>query len=346
MKILITGGCGFLGSNLAADAIARGDELVVFDNLSRSGSRNNLHWLSGQGKFQFQHGDIRSRTDVDYVLATHKPDTVFHLAGQVAMTTSIVNPRMDFEINVAGTLNLLEAVRTHCQQATVVYSSTNKVYGDLEQYTYREEATRYVCEDYLNGFDEGVQLSFHSPYGCSKGAADQYMLDYARIFGLNTVVFRHSSMYGGRQFATYDQGWIGWFCQKAVEARRLSEPFSISGNGKQVRDVLHADDMKRLYMAAVKHIDRARGQAFNIGGGVDNSLSLLELFSLLEEIAGVHLSYTRLPVRESDQRVFIADLGKAMKLLDWQPKVSAREGVAAMVNWTATHVAGDTSSSA
>lgn len=342
MKLLITGGCGFLGSNLAADAIARGDELVVFDNLFRSGSRHNLDWLSGQGRFHFQHGDIRNRNDVDAVIRTHKPDAVFHLAGQVAMTTSIANPRMDFEINVAGTLNLLEAVRAHCPQATVIYSSTNKVYGDLEQYAYREEATRYVCEDHPNGFDESVQLSFHSPYGCSKGAADQYMLDYARIFKLKTVVFRHSSMYGGRQFATFDQGWIGWFCQKAVEAQRMSEPFTISGDGKQVRDVLHADDMKRLYMAAVKNIDRARGQAFNIGGGVHNSLSLLELFSLLEEIAGVRLSYTRLPVRESDQRVFIADLGKAMKLLDWQPRVSARDGVAAMVDWTAAHVSGDT----
>jgi CDP-paratose 2-epimerase len=161
------------------------------------------------------------------------------------------------------------------------------------------------------------------------------MLDYARIFGLKTVVFRHSSMYGGRQFATYDQGWVGWFCQKTIEASKdkNAEPFTISGNGKQVRDVLHADDMKRLYLAAVNHIQSAKGQAFNVGGGIENSLSLLELFALLEKIAGVKLSYTQLPVRESDQRVFVSDLGKAKQLLNWQPVVSAQEGVAHMVEW-------------
>jgi CDP-paratose 2-epimerase len=229
----------------------------------------------------------------------------------------------------------LEAVRQHAPDATVVYSSTNKVYGDLEQYTYSETDTRYQCIEHPGGFNEQTQLDFHSPYGCSKGAADQYMQDYARIFGLKTVVFRHSSMYGGRQFATYDQGWVGWFCQKTVETRNglLKEPFTISGTGKQVRDVLHADDMKRLYMAAVRHIDTAKGQAFNIGGGITNSLSLLELFSLLEEIASVKLSYTRGPVRESDQRVFVSDLTKAKKLLEWQPMVCAQQGVARMVEW-------------
>lgn len=335
MKLLITGGCGFLGSNLAADAIARGDELVVFDSLYRNGSRENLTWLQTQGKFTFEHGDIRNQNDITRVIQTFKPDSIFHLAGQVAMTTSIANPRMDFEVNVMGTHNLLEAVRQHAPAATVVYSSTNKVYGDLEQYTYAEKDTRYQCIEHPNGFNEQTQLSFHSPYGCSKGAADQYMLDYARIFGLKTVVFRHSSMYGGRQFATYDQGWVGWFCQKAIETSKglLKKPFTISGTGKQVRDVLHADDMKRLYMAAVSNINKAKGQAFNIGGGIENSLSLLELFALLEKIADVKLSYTELPVRESDQRVFVSDLTKAKQLLNWQPIVSAQEGVARMVEW-------------
>jgi len=335
MKLLITGGCGFLGSNLASDALARGDELVVFDNLYRNGSRENLTWLQTQGKFTFEHGDIRNQNDITRVIQAFKPDAIFHLAGQVAMTTSIANPRMDFEVNVMGTHNLLEAVRQHAPNATVVYSSTNKVYGDLEQYTYAETDTRYQCIEHPDGFDEETQLSFHSPYGCSKGAADQYMLDYARIFGLNTVVFRHSSMYGGRQFATYDQGWVGWFCQKAIEASKslLNEPFTISGTGKQVRDVLHADDMKRLYMAAVNHIDGAKGQAFNVGGGIENSLSLMELFALLEQIANIKLSYTKLPVRESDQRVFVSDLAKAKKVLNWQPVVSAQEGVARMVEW-------------
>lgn len=335
MKLLITGGCGFLGSNLASDALSRGDEVVVFDSLHRNGSRENLTWLQIQGKLIFEHGDIRNQNDITRVIQAFKPDAIFHLAGQVAMTTSIANPRMDFEVNVMGTYNLLEAVRQHAPNATVVYSSTNKVYGDLEQYTYVETDTRYQCVEQPNGFNEQTQLSFHSPYGCSKGAADQYMLDYARIFGLKTVVFRHSSMYGGRQFATYDQGWVGWFCQKTVETSKglLKEPFTISGTGKQVRDVLHADDMKRLYMAAVSHIDSAKGQAFNVGGGIENSLSLLELFALLEKMANVKLSYTKLPVRESDQRVFVSDLAKAKQLLHWQPVVSAQEGITRMVEW-------------
>ena len=335
MKLLITGGCGFLGSNLAADALTRGDELMVFDNLSRNGSRSNFDWLSSQGRFAFQHGDIRNRNDVEAAVQSFMPDAIFHLAGQVAMTTSIVNPQMDFEINVVGSHNLLESVRKHCPAAAVIYSSTNKVYGDLEQYDYDEAETRYRCVQHPRGFDEQVQLSFQSPYGCSKGAADQYMLDYARTFGLRTVVFRHSSMYGGRQFATYDQGWVGWFCQKAVEAARgTTAPFTISGNGKQVRDVLHSEDMKRLYLAALNNIDAARGQAFNIGGGVTNSLSLVELFSMLEEITGTKLVYQQLPVRDSDQRVFIADVAKAQRVLSWAPSVSVFDGVSAMVHWT------------
>jgi len=335
MKLLITGGCGFLGSNLAADAIARGDNLVVFDSLYRSGSRENLTWLQNQGKFRFEHGDIRNQNDITRLVQEFKPDAIFHLAGQVAMTTSIANPRMDFEVNVMGTHNLLEAVRLYAPAATVVYSSTNKVYGDLEQFTYRETETRYECIERPNGFDEATSLEFHSPYGCSKGAADQYMLDYARIFGLKTVVFRHSSMYGGRQFATYDQGWIGWFCEKATETKTgtLKEPFTISGTGKQVRDVLHADDIKRLYMAAINNIDKARGQAFNVGGGIENSLSLLELFSLLEKLAGVSLKYTKLPARESDQRLFVADFTKAKLVLGWEPSVGKTHGIQQMLEW-------------
>ncbi|AQT93347.1 MULTISPECIES: GDP-mannose 4,6-dehydratase [Pseudomonas] len=339
MKLLITGGCGFLGSNLASDAIQRGDEVVIFDSLYRSGSRENLTWLQSQGGFTFEHGDIRNQNDVTRVVQSYKPDVIFHLAGQVAMTTSIVNPRMDFEVNVMGTHNLLEAVRLHTPDAIVVYSSTNKVYGDLEQFDYHETETRYECIDRINGFDETTQLDFHSPYGCSKGAADQYMLDYARIFGLKTVVFRHSSMYGGRQFATYDQGWVGWFCQKAIELKtgNCNSPFTISGTGKQVRDVLHADDMKTLYESAINNIEKAKGQAFNVGGGISNSLSLLELFTLLNEINDIELVYTKLPVRESDQRVFVADIRKAHDLLGWRPVVSSRQGVTQMVDWVSRH---------
>lgn len=335
MKILITGGCGFLGSNLAEDALVNCDELAIFDNLSRPGSRENLVWLQKQGKFSFNHGDIRNANDIASVVNALKPDAIFHLAGQVAMTTSIANPRMDFEVNALGTLNLLEAVRLHSPKSLVVYSSTNKVYGDLEQYRYVETPTRFECIDYPDGFDESTPLSFHSPYGCSKGAADQYMLDYARIYGLKTVVFRHSSMYGGRQYASYDQGWVGWFCQKAIEIRRgeLKEPFSISGTGKQVRDVLHAQDMKRLYRAVLTKKDRVKGEVFNIGGGAANSLSLKELFAVLEEHLSLSMEFSCLPVRESDQRVFVADIAKATSLLGWEPSVSARAGVFLMVEW-------------
>lgn len=334
MKLLITGGCGFLGSNLASHAIKLGMDVIVFDNLSRFGSTENLKWLQSIGKFTFVHGDIRNKNDVTRLIAKHMPDNIFHLAGQVAMTTSIDNPQMDFEVNVGGTVNVLEAIRLFNPECGVIYSSTNKVYGDLEQFTYRETETRYECIEKPNGFDESVQLTFHSPYGCSKGAADQYMLDYARIFGLKTAVFRHSSMYGGRQFATYDQGWIGWFCQKAVEASRGSkELFTISGNGKQVRDVLHADDMISLYFSTLGSLDKAKGNAFNIGGTIRNSLSLLELFEYLNKVASTELIFTKLPVRESDQKVFVADTTKVKLLTGWQPQVSFQDGIEKMYNW-------------
>lgn len=334
MKLLITGGCGFLGSNLAAEALRRGDELTLFDNLSRHGAEVNKAWLHSQGEFRFEHADIRNQNDVNRVVRETKPDAVFHLAGQVAMTTSIADPRKDFEINATGSHNLLEAVREFSPETAVLYSSTNKVYGDLEQFTYTETATRYVCDQQPNGFDERTSLNFHSPYGCSKGAADQYMLDYARIFKLKTIVFRHSSMYGGRQFATYDQGWVGWFCQKAVDtARGNKRKFTISGNGKQVRDVLHADDIVNLYFSALEKMDSAAGNAFNIGGGMRGSLSLLELFNLLETILGKPLDYDCLPPRVSDQKIFVADVAKAKTLLGWQPTVSSRDGVTNMVEW-------------
>lgn len=335
MKLLITGGCGFLGSNLARHGIKNGFDITVIDNLYRKGSEQNLEWLKEQGKFNFIKADTRNFDDISKAIKDIKPDSVFHLAGQVAMTTSIADPRLDFETNTLGTFNLLEAVRQFSKDSSVIYSSTNKVYGDLEQFTYTENDRRYICNEKPEGFDENVNLEFHSPYGCSKGAADQYMLDYARIFGLKTVVFRHSSMYGGRQFATYDQGWIGWFCQKAVETKMniQKEPFTISGNGKQVRDVLHAEDMISLYFSCLNAIDKAKGNAFNIGGGYTNSLSLLELFGCLEEFLGIKLNYKKLHPRESDQKVFIADTNKAKKIMNWQPKVSYKEGILKMINW-------------
>jgi len=335
MKYLITGGCGFLGSNIASEILKQGHELVIFDSLYRFGSYQNKEWLEGQGEFAFIHGDIRNTNDVERTIKTHKPDVIYHLAGQVAMTTSITDPRMDMEVNVGGSFNLLNAVRLYSPESTIIYSSTNKVYGDLEQYAYEETSTRYKCIEKPNGFDESVNLDFHSPYGTSKGSADQYMLDFARIYGLKTVVFRHSSMFGGRQFATYDQGWIGWFTQQAINIKNgtQKEPFTISGNGKQVRDIAHAEDMVALYLEASTKIESIKGQAFNVGGGMTNSSSLLELFSFLEKELDVKMEYTQLPVRESDQRVFVADLSKVKELIGWEPKVSKEDGIRKMIEW-------------
>ena len=335
MKYLITGGCGFMGSNLAAEVLKRREELIIFDNLYRHGSYQNLEWLRSQGKFQFIHADIRNANDVEKTIKDVNPDVIFHLAGQVAMTTSIDNPRFDFEINAIGTFNLLEAIRKYSPESIIIYSSTNKVYGDLEQFHYKETDTRYICKEHPEGFDENLPLDFHSPYGCSKGVADQYMLDYYRIFGIRTVVFRHSSMYGERQFATYDQGWIGWFCEKAIETKKgiLKQPFTISGNGKQVRDILHADDVVSLYFKTVENIDKAKGQAFNIGGGMENSLSLLELFQILERELDVRLNYVKLPARKSDQKVFVADIKKVKNLIGWEPEVDKTKGIRMMLDW-------------
>lgn len=335
MKILITGGCGFLGSNLAAYGIENGYEITVLDNLSRIGAANNLQWLNSLGTVTFCHGDIRSKNDIEEIFKQNRFDAVFHLVGQVAMTTSIENPYKDFEINAMGAMNVLDSLRKYSPSTAIFFSSTNKVYGDLEQYHYREADTRYICEEFPNGFDESVPLDFHSPYGCSKGAADQYMLDFSRIFGIKATVFRHSSMYGSRQFATYDQGWVGWFCQKAIEQYHnpCAEPFTISGNGKQVRDILHAKDMINLYYTALENTDKVCGAAYNVGGGMEQSLSLLELFGLLNELLGIKLRYTKLPPRQSDQKVFVADITKINQKIGWQPQITAHQGVETMIDW-------------
>ena len=334
MKYLITGGAGFIGSNLAAEVLKRGEELFVFDNLFRNGSSDNLAWLKQKGNFKFYPYDIRNNNDVETVIQEVKPDVIFHLSGQVAMTTSIINPRLDFEVNAMGTYNLLEAVRKYSPDSSILYSSTNKVYGDLEYLTYEETNTRYICKEYPKGFDESLKLDFHSPYGCSKGAAEQYLLDYYRMFGIKTVVFRHSSMYGGNQHPTYDQGWIGWFVQKAIEIKKgiLKEPFTISGNGKQVRDVLHSDDVVNLYFKTAEEIDKVKGQAFNIGGGIKNSLSLIELFSLLEKKLDIKMNYIKIDWRISDQKVFVAKFTKINKLIGWNPKFDANHGIMKVLN--------------
>ena len=335
MTILITGGCGFVGSNIASRLLTEGKDVVVFDSLRRHGSADNLTWLRGLGLKTFIHGDIRNANDVATLIATVKPATIFHLCGQVAMTTSMENPRLDFEINVLGTINLLENVRQTCPQAAVIYSSSNKVYGDLGQLALAEKAKRYLIPSLPNGVDEKIGLDFHTPYGCSKGAADQYMLDYARNYGLNTVVFRHSTIYGGRQYATFDQGWVGWFAGQALAQQHdpKLDAFTIAGDGKQVRDLLYVDDCVNCYLAAVTHIQDARGQAFNIGGGMANSCSLLELFDELEDILKITPRYRRIDWRQGDQKFFVADIAKASRILKWQPKVPKREGIEAITKW-------------
>jgi CDP-paratose 2-epimerase len=335
MKLLVTGGCGFLGSNIAARALAEGAQLFILDDLSRTGSRENLEWLKSKGKFKFFQCDIRDKMAVNNVLKEIKPDAVFHLAGQVAMTSSISDPIHDLEVNTLGSLNLLEAVRVHCPSASVIYSSTNKVYGDFETVRFEEKEKRYIAPDFPDGFSESMPLDFQSPYGCSKGAADQYMLDYYRIFGIKTVVFRHSSMYGGRQFSSFDQGWIGWFCRQAIKTKNgtLKEPFTISGNGKQVRDVLYADDAVDLYFSSLKNIEKIKGRPFNIGGGMESSLSLLELFDALEKELGVNLRYTSTPWRISDQKIFVADMKAYSKITGWRPKVDKIAGLRKMLEW-------------
>jgi CDP-paratose 2-epimerase len=338
MKFLITGGCGFLGSNLAGEVLKRGNELVVVDNLYRLGSEKNLEWLNTQGDFTFYRSDVRVFDDLSYIMKKEKPDVVFHVAGQVAMTTSLERPRFDFEINVLGTHNLLESIRTHCPDAKVFFSSTNKVYGDLEDLEYEETDSRYKIPQYPNGLPESIGLDFRTPYGCSKGAADQYMLDYYKCFGLKTVVFRHSSIFGGRQFSSFDQGWIGWFVKQGIDTQNgnLKEPFTISGTGKQVRDVLFSEDLINCYFSALENINKSQGQAFNIGGGADNSLSLLELFSFLEDELKVKLDYKKLPPRSSDQKSFIADISKASEVFGWKPNVKKEEGLRKMIEWVKT----------
>lgn len=337
MTWLITGGCGFIGTNLANALLKNGEKIVIIDNLSRVGSNNNLNWLrSKHGTyFRFIKGDTRNANLISDTVKKVKPATLAHLAGQVAVTKSLNNPRYDFEVNVRGTINVLEAVRLYSPETVILYSSTNKVYGNLSQLRYIEKKTRYELPEYPNGLDESLPLSGHSPYGCSKLSADQYMQDYFRMYKIRTVVFRHSSMYGERQFATHDQGWIGWFCKTALKIKSSNaSTFTISGDGKQVRDVLHADDLIRVYMESCKHIDRTSGQVYNIGGGISNSLSLLELFKILEEFIGFTIYFQKIDWRPSDQKYFVADYRKATNDFGWVPRVNKIIGIKRMVEWT------------
>jgi len=336
MKYLITGGCGFFGANISAKLLSLGETVYIFDNLSRTGSANNLKWLESLGCIKFIYGDIRNLNDVEIMVKSLLPDVIIHLAGQVAMTVSITDPRKDFEINVLGTINILESVRNYCPDTIIIYSSSNKVYGDLNKLDLVEEELRYTPKISISGINETAPIEFHTPYGCSKGAADQYVLDYARCYSLRTVVFRHSTIYGGRQYATFDQGWIGWFCMQALllKSGASNSAFTISGNGKQVRDLLYVDDAVNCYLKAVNSIETIRGKVFNLGGGLENSSSLLELFKNLEILLSIKLIYTKNPWRLDDQKYFVADNSLVTKYLNWKPNVNKSIGLQRILEWT------------
>lgn len=328
-SILITGGAGFIGVNAACYFADRGWRIAILDNLFRRGAADNLRWLQERADLWFERADVRDQEAIERVVRHLQPDVLLHLAAQVAVTTSVTNPREDFEINALGTFNILEAVRRHSPDSFVINASTNKVYGKMADVGVSERNNRYEYRDLPGGVDEQRTLDFHSPYGCSKGVADQYTIDYARIYGLRTVTFRQSCIYGTRQFGIEDQGWVAWFTIAAV----LGKPITIYGDGKQIRDVLHVEDLVRAYEAVIERQVPVSGQAFNIGGGPGNTLSLLELLAYLEEELGIKIPLQWCGWRPGDQPVFVCDLGKAMRLLDWRPQISARNGVRQLIRW-------------
>lgn len=333
-KILITGGAGFIGCNLAKFLADKSRQVVIFDNLSRRGTDVNLEWLLGHSKaMQFFKGDIRSNSDLDSCFLDYGPfHEIYHLAGQVAVTSSVVNPRQDFEINAGGTFNLLEAVRRYNPEAILLYSSTNKVYGKTQKLEIVEHNNRYMYRDFPKGVSEDIALDFHSPYGCSKGAADQYVLDYARIYGLKTIVLRQSCIYGYRQFGIEDQGWVAWF----IIAAMFDKTITIFGDGKQVRDVLFIDDLLNAFELVVDNIHNTSGKAYNIGGCYYN-ISLLELLHHLEGYFKKRIDYVFSDWRSGDQRVFIADISKAGADFGWKPVVDVETGLDKLAKWLLLH---------
>lgn len=328
---LITGGAGFIGSNYVHRLLARGEKVIIYDNLSRVGASKNLAWLEesfGKHSSRLIVGDI---TDATLLTESAKDaDVIVHLAGQVAVTTSVTNPREDFEANALGTFNALEAARASGRDPVFVYASTNKVYGGMEDVALAEEPTRWRYADLEHGCPESQPLDFHSPYGCSKGTGDQYVRDYARIYGLRSVVFRQSCIYGPRQFGVEDQGWVAWFVIAAV----LGRPITIYGDGKQVRDVLHVDDLLNAYDAAIAKIDLAAGRVYNLGGGPANVMSVWAEFGpILEKLLDRKIKVDRGDWRPGDQKVFYADIRKAERELGWKPKIGVQQGVERLFEW-------------
>ncbi len=326
-KWLVTGGAGFIGANVARAMIERGDRVVIVDNFARPSAELNVQWLRDQvgDAFELVTTDVRNRADVEEMMRRNGDATVVvHLAAQVAVTSSVQEPREDFEVNALGTFNMLEAVRAHAPEALFINASTNKVYGDLSAHRYEEEESRYVDTDFPAGIPENHPLDPHSPYGCSKAAGDTYAIDYGRIYGMRTVSFRQSCVYGPRQFGIEDQGWVAWFALgKALGAR-----LTIYGTGKQVRDLLHVDDLVDLYLRAAERPRVCAGTAFNIGGGPTNALSVLEVVNRLG-IDDVGWG----DERPGDQKVFVADVSRARAELSWEPTIGIDSGLDELVEW-------------
>ena len=332
MKWLITGGAGFVGTNAAAALAAAGEKCALADNFHRVGAKYNRAFLHDRFGLEVDFLDVRFRDQVNSYWAAHDADVILHLAGQVSLVASLSDPVYDFETNALGTFNVLEATRRFQPDAKLIYASSNKVYGDLRGLRTEEEETRYVLPGHPQGLAEDLPMELHGGYSCSKGAADQYVLDYHRVYDLSTVALRQSSIYGGRQYASEDQGWVAYFVQMGVERRR----FRISGTGKQVRDLLHISDLIECYRAIARapRESLAFGQAFNIGGGPGASVSVMELFAMLESEYGFPMQYDAGPPRMGDQKVFIADTRKAHQHLGWQPSVSVAEGLAELIEWS------------
>jgi CDP-paratose 2-epimerase len=329
---LITGGAGFLGTNLAHHLLSARRPVVIFDNLSRSGAEKNLTWL------RRMHGerlrvivcDIRDRFALREALYSVKH--VYHFAAQVAVTTSLIDPVSDFEVNARGTLNLLEEVRRLDGPPTLIFTSTNKVYGGLSDVMLRRNGNRYRPRDpgiEAAGIGEDRVLDFHSPYGCSKGTADQYVLDYARVYRLPAVVFRMSCIYGPHQYGTEDQGWVAHFLIRAIER----QPITIYGDGKQVRDVLYIDDLLDAFARAVAHIGITSGQTYNIGGGAGNTVSLLELLDIIRNLTGEPVVPSFEAWRTGDQRYYVSDFSRFRAATGWAPRVGIGEGLARLHDW-------------
>jgi CDP-paratose 2-epimerase len=327
----ITGGAGFIGSNYVSRLLERGEKVTIYDNLSRAGAPRNLAWLKekyGEKAFQMVVGDVRDGAQL--TVSARQADIIVHLAAQVAVTTSVVRPREDFEINAQGTFNVLEAARLNERKPVVLYSSTNKVYGGMEDVQVVEDKTRWHYADLPLGCSEAQPLDFHSPYGCSKGTGDQYVRDYARIYDLPTVVLRQSCIYGPRQFGVEDQGWVAWMTIAAVTGK----PITIYGDGKQIRDILHVDDLLNAYDAAIAKIEAVKGRVYNVGGGPENTMSIwTEFRPILEKLLGKPVPVGRGDWRPGDQKVFVADIRKAGQELGWAPRIGVEEGVKRLFEW-------------